>query len=398
MRIGIDCRSLLSFDTGEQAGTNHYTYYLVKHLLEMDRENMYVLFFDREAKDLDPLDLGSTVFHQKNVLHRYLPFSRYKRYLPFLYSHTLIAGALKREKLDVYHTPAHPIPLSYQGPSVATVHDLLIYEHPEWFPGSFFGRQEFSTQVAVPSSIRRAAMVITPSRATAVVVANRFHVEPKKLRVIQEGVLQEPDPTQEDMTRARSAFGITGAYFFFIGTIEPRKNLVRAIEAFVEYRKQTKEDVSFVIAGGKGWKNDDVFAAIDRANAVLGLRMVRYIGVVSHNEKRALIAGAQCFLWPSLGEGFGLPVLEAMELGTPVITSNVTSIPEVVGDAAICVDLTNHGAIVDALTQLMQNEKLRQEYSGRGKKRATQFSWERTARQTLEVYKEVFNHPSPGDG
>ncbi|MBI4276668.1 glycosyltransferase family 4 protein, partial [Candidatus Uhrbacteria bacterium] len=368
--------------------TSHYTYYLVKHLLEMDHDNTYVLFFDRAMKDIDAIDPASRVFHGRNVVHRFLPFGQYKRWLPFVYTHTLVAAALARERLDVYHTPAHPIPLGYRRPSVVTVHDLLIYEHPEWFPAGRLGGQEFAIQVAVPSSIRRASVVVTPSRATATAVANRFHVEPKKLRVIPEGIVEEP-VEEGSVAHVRTQFGITSPYIFFIGTIEPRKNLVRAIDAFVEYRKRNGGDSAFIIAGGKGWKNDDVFGAIDRANATLGARAVRYIGVVTHADKCSLIAGAELFLWPSLGEGFGLPLLEAMALGTPVITSNVTSIPEVAGGAALLVDPLDTSAIADVLTRLMQDQNLRDAYQAKGSARSRQFSWEATARATHEVYREV---------
>ena len=383
MRIGIDCRYILDPGRGEQTGIGHYTYYLVKNLLEIDRTNEYVLFFSSRL-------IRTFEFRKKNVEIRFFRFARFKRYLPFVYSHLLISAVLEREKLDIYHSPHNIIPLKYKSASIITLHDLAIYKHPEWFPATIFS-QDFSTKVLVPRSLERAEKIIVPSESTKRDVIELFNIPKDKIQVIYEGVEGKVGSMKYEVRSqdVKKKYNLSDNYILYLGTIEPRKNIVMLVKAFYNlittYNLQPTT-YNLAIAGMKGWKYKDVFKTIKKLHLE---KRVRYLGYVSHEEKIALMKGAICFVFPSLYEGFGLPILEAMSLGAPVITTRVSSIPEVVGDAAILIDPYKENDLTDALKKVVEDEGLRKKLSQKGELRAKKFTWEKTARETLEVYKEV---------
>lgn len=378
MRIGIDCRTILAPKLGEKAGVGHYTYYLVKYLLALDKKNEYVLFFDFRCPN--PAE-----FRRKNVKIVHFPFSQYKKYLPFGYSHLLIAAALGKEQLDVYHSPANAIPLNYKGKSVLTVHDLAIYDHPEWFPP----KQEFSTRVVVPKSVYRAAKIIAVSKSTAESIERIFKIPKDKIRVIYEGFAKNNKKiSSKEIKQIKKKFKLNDKYIFYVGTLEPRKNLASAIQAFdnllnAHYKKY--QGYQFVIAGAKGWKYDDIFTAIAKSRS----GYVKYINYISHKEKLALMQSAACFIFPSLWEGFGLPVLEAMSLGTPVITSKLSSLPEVVDKAGLLVNPNKALEIEKALAKLLNSSTLRKSLAKKGIQQAKKFSWKKCAKETLKIYQNI---------
>lgn len=375
MRIGIDCRTILNPGRGEQAGIGHYTHYLVKHLLRIDRKNEYILFFDSRMERERTQE-----FEQANTKIVYFPFSQYRRFLPITYSHILITGVLLKERLDLFHAPATSLPLTYRGASVVTVHDLAIYKHRKLFPPAQF----MSTKLVVPRSIRRAKKVIAVSEATKRDLRSLFRVPEKRVRVIYEGFVRG--------FSSRSAVDVRGKYaldkyVLFVGTIEPRKNLVNLIKGFASVASiPSMKKVDLVLAGAPGWKYGDVLKAVKEAK--LGKR-VRYLGYVPHDEKVHLIENANAFVFPSLYEGFGLPVLEAMSLGTPVVTSRVSSLPEIAGTAAVFVNPHKFKEIGQAIARVVGNVNLRKKLVASGKARAGMFTWDATARETLQVYREV---------
>lgn len=376
MRIGIDCRTILNPGRGEQAGIGHYTYYLVKNILRLDKKSEYVLFFDVRT-DRERLQ----EFEQSNVTIKYFPFSQYRRFLPVAYSQILTAAYLYKERLDLYHAPATSVPLSYRGRSVATVHDLAIYKHPRLFPSGQF----VSTKLVVPRSIRRAKKIIAVSEATKRDLKQLFHVADRKIRVVYEGFTRErPGKPVVDV---QNKYGLGDKIILFVGTIEPRKNLPGVIRGFASVANlPSMRKVELVLAGAPGWKYGEVIKAI--RDVRLGHR-VRYLGYIPHSDKVQLLERAMAFVFPSLYEGFGLPVLEAMSLGTPVITSNVSSLPEVAGTAAVFVNPKKSREIGLAMARLVGNANLRKRLSSEGQRRAAMFTWDGAARETLQVYKEV---------
>ncbi|MFA6475136.1 MAG: glycosyltransferase family 1 protein [Patescibacteria group bacterium] len=376
MRIGIDCRTILNPGIGEQAGVGHYTYYLVKYLLKLDKTNQYVLFYDHRSTSV-------LEFKRKNVQLIQFPLSEYKKYLPLAYSHVLVTRIINQAKLDVFHSPANVLPLQYNKPAVVTVHDLAIYQHPEWFPD----KQDFSVKVLVPRSLRKAKQIIAVSQSTAHDVIKQFQISQEKIIVVPEGYETVKSPSKLTIHAVRKSFHLKEKYFFYVGTLEPRKNIagmIQAFDALVRRKPKRYKDVQLVLAGGKGHQFTDTYAAIQAVRA----GSVRYIGYISAQDKRALLHGAITFVFPSLYEGFGLPVVEAMASGTPVITSKVSSLPEVAGRAAVLIDPSSSLAIQNALDKVM-SKATRTRLIKKGKIQAKQFSWEKCAQQTLEVYKKI---------
>src|SRR3989339_192025 len=423
MKIGIDCRTILNPGVSEGAGVGHYTYYLVKNLLEIDQENKYVLFFDSRFKKVEEFK------KHRNVTIKFFPFYQYKKYLPLAYSQMLISAILSQENLDVFHSPANTLPLPYNKKSIVTVHDLAIYQYPDFFPTQFLNRQVFSTKVLVPKSLTKAAKIIAVSKNTKTDIIEEFGIPEDKIEVVYEGVniSDKGCVTVAGVKTVETKYGIRGKYILYLGTIEPRKNIVSLIRAFRNLQLVYDSPVrqyQLVLAGARGWKDKAVYDAIADANAsILGQKRrrsgkerrtghesrsvgkqqrqgerrqnidrradqpIKYIGYVSHQDKLSLICQATCFVFPSLYEGFGLPVLEAMSLGTPVITSNLSSLPEIVGEnGGILINPNKESEIADAISQVLTDEGLRESLSVAGSQRAKEFSWEKCARETLEVY------------
>ncbi len=379
MRIGIDCRTILNPESGERAGVGHYTFNLVRALLERGQEHEFVLFFDYRMKRE-----AAQVFEQPNVKIRFLPFSSYGKFLPVAYSQLLVAAAFLKAKVDILHGPANVVPLAYPKPFVITQHDLAIYKHPEWFP-----TQMFSTRLLVPQSLKRARRVIAVSQATKNDISELFNVEEKKMVVIPEAADTELLPLNDRHHDMRTTYKLPPRYVLYVGTIEPRKNLPTLFRAWHEVSQHHPEllrDTKLILAGGVGFGGEDILPQIKKMK--LG-DSVRHLGYVSHNHKILLLRGATAFVFPTSYEGFGLPVLEAMQLGVPVVTTNTSSIPEVTGDAAVLTDPGDPSALADALVRVLTDETLRTKLSSRGKDQAKQFSWARTAVETLRVYDQA---------
>ena len=212
-----------------------------------------------------------------------------------------------------------------------------------------------------------------------------FGVREEKVKVIYEAADEMFDAgvRDEEAKKLKSKLGID-KYILSVGTLEPRKNLMSLLQAFADVIPLLPEDIKLVIAGRKGWLYEDILKTIGD----IGGKVV-VTGYVTKVELRLLYNEAEVFVYPSLYEGFGLPVIEAMACGAPVITSNTSSLPEVAGDAGITVDPCNTGALSEAILEVVKNRKLREELSGKGLQRANLFSWEITAKQTLNVYSEL---------
>ncbi|MFA6918931.1 MAG: glycosyltransferase family 1 protein [Patescibacteria group bacterium] len=422
MKIGIDCRTILNTKGGELAGVGHYTYFLVKNILAIDHENQYVLFFDNRFTNFKE-------FEQENVTIKTFPFYQYKKYLPIAYSQMLISSFLNREKLDLLHCPANVIPLFYNGTTILTVHDLAIYKYPEFFPKKFLSRQVFSTKILVPKSLIKAAKIIAVSKSTKSDIVENFGIPEEKIEVVYEGLDSHEiaKSIHTDFNKTKLKYGISRNYFLYVGTIEPRKNLVRLIRAFRNLRMvydSPATDFQLILAGAKGWSDKEVYQAISNANAsILGIdkkrsgeerrsgldtrseeqrkregerrkfierrqhNPIKYLGYVSSEEKYALMKNSFAFTFPSLYEGFGLPVLEAIGMGVPVITSNISSLPELVGkECGILVNPEDESEITDALSQIITDDGLRELFSVNCKERIKNMDWSNCAEATLEAY------------
>ncbi len=384
MRIGIDARTILNPEKGEAIGVGHYTYQLIRHLLEIDKENEYVLFFDYRVREKDVAK-----FAQSNVKIKFYPFSDYKKFLPGAYNEILGSAILTREKLDVIHTtsPMSRIPVSYFGKTIVTVHDLAVYKLPNLFPNG----HKAKVKAMMTMMISKADKIIAVSQSTKKDIEDIFATPEEKTEVIYSGIdkrfLAHSNVARE---KVLEKYGIgNNKYILFLGTLEAIKNIGRLFKAFKLFREDRlkngkKWDYKLVMAGKDGWmasRYRQMAVDLEIAQDVI------FTGYVVGDDLGPLFAQADFFVMPSLYEGFGTTVLEAFATGTPAIVTNVSSIPEIAGDAARLVDPTNVEEIAINMIELSNSEKLKQDLREKGKKQVEKFNWEKCARETLEVYK-----------
>jgi alpha-1,3-rhamnosyl/mannosyltransferase len=287
---------------------------------------------------------------------------------------------LRRERGAVYHSPNYFLP-PYAGPSVTTVHDLSIYRFPETHPAA--RRRLFD--LAFERSLKRADAVITVSEAIRQELLATFAVAPDRVTAIHHGVDAAFRPRNaQDVQPVLSRHGLqAGGYTLSVATLEPRKKLDRLIDAYSRLPDALRRHYPLVLAGSAGWLNDRIREAIDRGRAEGWLR---YLGYVPQDDLPRLYAGARALALISVYEGFGLPVLEAMASGIPVLTSNLSSLPEVAGGAALLVDPDDVPAVGDQLQRLLTDEPWRAGAIAAGLQRARQFTWESCVQRTVEVY------------
>ncbi len=292
-------------------------------------------------------------------------------------------GALqlgKRMECNAAHFPASVGPRPGLIPFIVTVHDLCCFHHPEWFPLS----RRFYFQRFMRAGIQNARHIIADSQATADDITAILGVPATRITTVPLGLNAEFQPaSHEDQNQLRRRYCLPEQFFLFVGTIEPRKNLQRIINAWARIADKGPD---LVIAGRLGWK------VSPKALTTTIPRLVKHVHWLEHVPGEylpALYSAATAFIWPSLMEGFGLPVLESMACGTPALTANSSSLPEVAGDAALLVNPLDETAIADGMRALIEDDSLREQLRKRGLKRAKQFTWETTARQTIAVYDRV---------
>ena len=378
MKIGIDCRTILDPKSGEVAGVGHYTYNLVSNMLDLDNKNKYVLFFDEGVGDA-----GN--FKRKNSEIKFFSYRKYKKFLPIVYSHLLISSFVLKEKLDIFHSPASTIPLTYNKNAIVTIHDLAIYKNPKWFP-----KQYFSTKVSVPKSLKKAKKIIAVSEYTKKDLMDILKIPEDKIEVILNGIEKREDFDKKDSAdknKIKEKFGIKQDFILFIGTLQPRKNIKGLINAFDKLRgNRIFENYQLVIAGKSGWNYQSIF---DKVREKALTKKVLFTGYISKEDKLKLLRATSCFCFPSFYEGFGLSILEAMQQGTPVITSNITSTKEIGGEAAIFIDPYKSTSIAQALKKVLGDENLRKSFIQRGYSHVEKFSWEKCVKETLDVYSKI---------
>ncbi len=366
---------------GERAGVGHYVFFLVRHLLRQDRKNTYVLFFDERFPREEAKAIATSGKHVETV---FFPLGRYKKFLPVAYSHFLVAAVMEQKKLDVIHIPGGAMPMGLHIPTIVTVHDLAIYAHPEWFP-----KQDLSTKVTYPRTLRVADHLIAVSETTKKDVVQRFHISPRRITTVYPGVDRTADDAALHASITRT-LRLRKPYVLFLGTLEPRKNIRTVIEGFVAAWKKDRivQEMELLLAGAPGWADGGAQVAVKKA-AVQTKGAVRMLGYVSREEKRALLQSARIFVFPSFAEGFGLPIIEALALGIPTIISDIPVFHEVAAHAAFFADPKKPAAFEKALIRVVSDGVLQQRLSIAGKKRAAFFSWDKTARQTLAIYRKV---------
>jgi glycosyltransferase involved in cell wall biosynthesis len=292
---------------------------------------------------------------------------------------------LSRSSFDLFHGTNYEIPLWNRGPSVVTIHDLSLLLHSEAHEKRLVRRARWR----LPLMAKRASKIITPSNSVKTEVCETFGVDSEKVVVTPEAprsAFKRREDTDSQVIELRERLGINEDFLLFVGTIEPRKNLHRLIEAFDQLLRSTSLRSKLVIAGGQGWLMDDFTSLIQQKKLADRICLTGYL---QDEDLCALYSTCRGVVYPSLYEGFGLPPLEAMACGAPVITSRIPSLIETVADAAWLVDPNNVEDLAQAMTGLLSDEKLRQHYAELGRAQVKKFSWEQTAVKTLEVYRSV---------
>lgn len=385
MRIGIDARTILNPEKGEAIGSGHYTYQLIRHLLNIDKENEYVLFFDFRVREKDVKK-----FTRSNVKIKFYPFSDYKKYLPGVYSEILGTATLQKEKLDVLHStsPYSRIPAGYRGKTIVTFHNMAIFKIPTNFPNIRRTRDRASFSLMA----KKADKIIAVSNSIKSEMKEFFECPEDKVRVIYSGLDKRFfEDLAENYQKVLDKYNIKKNYILFLGTLEPSKNITRLLEAFAKFKNKHKGNgnkfaYQLVLAGKRGWLSQQYQQIIKD----LGLsKDVVFTGYIIGEELGPLFKNAQFFVLPSLYEGFGTTLLEAFATGTPAIVSNVGSLPEIADGAAYFMNPLDTDGMAEAIEKFATDENLRNSYRQKGLEQAKQFDWEKCARETLEVYQSL---------
>jgi alpha-1,3-rhamnosyl/mannosyltransferase len=290
-----------------------------------------------------------------------------------------IAFRLAAGRADLYHEPNH-IPVRCGRPTVTTVHDLSVLLHPEWHPPD---RARWYER-AFAAGVRQTVRFIAASEFTKQEMVRHLGLSPDRIDVTYQAPRPAFQPPTDDAVRATlAAYDLSPRFFLFVGTLEPRKNVAGLLESYAALPAAVRAAHPLVLAGGWGWRTDALAAQLD-ASPCRG--EVRLIGYADDASLAALYAACTALVWPTWYEGFGLPPLEALACGAPVVVSNVASLPEVVGDAGVLLDPQDTAGWTTAMRRLAEDDAWRQMWRHRGPARAAEFSWRRCATQTLACY------------
>jgi glycosyltransferase involved in cell wall biosynthesis len=376
MRIAIDYTAAIR----QGAGIGTYVRALVDAMLAQDTTNRYTLLTSgRPTPDHSFPTAENVRGRSLYIPDRYLNILWYRWRIPV--PATLFSGPA-----DIYHGPDFVLPpLSGKVRKVVTIHDLAFLEHPEYAVPSLAA---YLKQV-VPQAVQAADAVATVSSETSRTLIKHFNTPREKLTVVPVGVgahfRRITDPVLLGATGNK--FGLKHPLVLGVGTLEPRKNHMGLIKAFYQAQKKKNGPAMLAIAGGEGWLYEETRQLVDD----LKLKSkVRFLGRVSDFELVTLYSMADIFAFPSFFEGFGIPPIEAMACGAPVITSNTSSLPEVVGDAAIQIDPHDIDALAQAIIQLLEDEPLREDLRQKGYQRVQHFTWEASARKMLDIYQRLY--------
>lgn len=384
MLIGIDISRALR---PEPTGTERYSLEIVRHLLGLPQAEQHQWRFYTDTSD----DAKAVAECKRRLLEPWPENAEICTISPRrLWTHRGLAKEVVQNPPDVLFVPAHVIPFVWSSifgrsrglpPSVVTIHDLGYY----YFPESHTWTQRHYLKWSTYWSTSAAKKVIAVSNATANDIKRFCRLDESKISVIYEAATgQQERPSDSKIAATRQRYNLTKPYAFYVGTIQPRKNLLRLMQAYAQLCMVEAVDIELVLAGGEGWMSQSLYEMADEVSD-----QIRLLGYVADADLPSIMAGAQFFCLPSLFEGFGLPILEAQHYGTAVMTANNSSLPEVAGDAAILVDPTDVDAIAQAMLHLSRDEDLRQKLIAAGYENVKRFSWEKAAAETMAVLEEA---------
>lgn len=368
MRIGISAE----FISMKSGGPESYIANLLKALMMIDNNNDYNLY----------------VINQEALSDFNIPdnfnICPLKLYNPWIRNTVIMPIELARRPVDILHVQ-NVVPLGYRGKLVVTIHDISFEIYPETFPRAM----RLRLSMLVKSTARKANLVLTGSENTKKDLIELYRIPAEKIEVIPyaHNRIYRPIKDQGQIERIKLKYGIHGNFVLYAGTLQPRKNIVGLIKAWDIVRQKYKLKYKLVIVGKAGWLYSDILRMIQNHTHSEDIICAGYI---RDDEMPFIFNAASVFIHPSFYEGFGLTVLEALACGVPVIASNNSSLPEVVGDAGILINPYNHEEIADAIYKIVTNPELRAHLISEGLQRSEKFSWEYTAQRTLDAYKKTY--------
>ena len=371
MRIGIDGTRIMVPDGG-----GRYTFNLIKYLIE-DNRNEYVLILPKIIDEFEKENVNQVITPSCEGLK--------ERFRFFISLHSI----LKKERVDVFHCTTNYGIINSPCPVVVTVHDLITIKHPLLRSTKV---EYYIYKYILSSLLKRAAAIITVSESTKKDLIKYFKLSNGLINIIYNGYNQSTFHAEYEENSdldILNKYKVKPGYILFVGYITPKKNLDTLLSALALLKKQGKLNCKLVIVGSKGYRYSLI------KNKIIELQLQENIvelGFVPDNELSAIYRNTSVFVYPSIYEGFGLPPLEAMACGCPVITSNTSSLPEVVGDAGIMVDPYDVDGLADAMHEVLTNDGLRANMIKKGLERAKRFSWEKCAKETLKVYEQIMGN------
>ena len=372
MNIGIDAHVI-----GDKSGGNE-TYYknLIQQICEVVTDEEIYLYFNGQKNSLMIKDNNKSNINRRN----FKTHSAIKRNISYL------PGYVQKDKLDLIHLQYFPI-INKKCSIVGTIHDIS-FEH---YPGYFTKKSLLLSKVLIPKMAKQADKILTVSNFSKQDIADRYNINPEKIIVTHLAASENFKVIKDHdlLEKVKNKFEINGDFILTVGNLQPRKNLSRLFTAYINMRDKKLIDEKLVVVGKKAWLFSDIFKFAYESKYRNDIIFTDY---VEEKDLALLYNKAKIFVYPSVFEGFGLPPLEAMSCGAPVITSNVTSIPEVTGDAAILFDPWSVEDIEEKIVNTINNKELCCKLSELGIKRAAAFSWRRTAQKTLKVYKELIGN------
>ena len=375
-KIGINTRYLQR----KQSGIERYIEELIVHLGVIDKENKYILFFNKHAQ-IPKLPLPDNF----RILTSRLPTKNL--WIRILWEHIFLWYEIKKNKIDVFHGPAFFVPLlkPKNCKYVITVHDITFVKFPETFT---LGTRLYY-KLLFPHSLKLADVIITDSESTKNDLIKEYNLYKKNTKVVYLGISPNflTKLKKEKLDEVKIKYNLPNKYFLFTGVLSPRKNVEKIIEVFSRLKqKEEYKGYKLIIVGRRGWLFENIFNKVKQLNLE---EEVEFIDYVPEKDLPAIYNLADLFLFPSLYEGFGFPILEAMAQDTPVITSNISSMPEVAGNAAILVDPKNTEEIESAIEKLRKIPNLRESLIKKGSLQVKKFKWQKTAEKTKQIYDEI---------
>lgn len=371
LSIGLNAQLLSRQKDYRNAGISQYIYELIRHLPLADAEPKYSVYTSER---------GGTLTGVRRVI---TPINTQRPLVRIAWEQAILPYVVRRDELDMLHGLAYALPLASTVHGIVTIYDFTFIHVPEAFP--VFNRYYLSLMTRL--SARRAKHICTISESTRRDAIRLLNVSADRVSVIYPGIANRfRRPSSSAIEAFRRRRGLPERFVLYLGTLEPRKNVVTLIRAYTQLARADRSTPDLVIAGAKGWHFDTIFAEIES----LGIKeRVHFPGYVPAAEQAHWYAAADIFVYPSRYEGFGLPVAEAMACGTPVITSTAASLPEIVGDAGVMVSPDDEAALADEMARLLHSADERERLGDAGQKRASRFSWRQAARRQVAVYQRV---------